>query len=1174
MNTFSKPKKLLVCMLAAAMGASALAGGMLLNANAAEGQVESKALFTASEGVTVTPASQYELKSDVEVDNEDGEKETLFAGEKVGDEGLRFQSQNDGAFTIDVNGVFFHSFGLEWSAPADRWVDGGAEVVFEIAEYGNPDNKFEIHYAGPYQSGAWIEYDYTDRDGNTQTLYRTYGYSYNINQGTDQPEKWVSRMIYDQSMLSDPIGNNFEYYPCLTTFSTNAKSRMSINVQKSTTDGTSVSTDTQDAIINIIGNSRYGGNVTMASFRDDPETFTPTTEKTKVYSEQTYSPPTESYNLPRINFNNGYTVKIHVSAGLEFMAYNVAEIYTEAWQSDPWYWDGTPKTDNASPYDITGNMASNTSPQLFEGWTEKLVTPLFYQNWLTAPFINISEYESVVAAGTAFTPPEATYANNGTPETTSRVPTVEYRVNGGEWTDVSTGTIPAQKAGSEVEVRYSVPYNETTITETIQLTVRNIPTDTFSTEKVLRTDNTLTPNTNAVSNGGATTSSEKGLLVDAGEEGSYSFDLVGRFTGNTEIRWGTAAENDWAVNGSVTFTIAEAGNPENCFKVVWRAPHQSPAYVEYVYNDTTLYCARDQYGGDKFYYTYDGVTNANNVQYLPTIGQASSSGILGLEWAGDVLNIMVTNRYGSKQNLASFLNDTTDFQPVTTGTGATSNLPKISFDNGYTVSVDVEGPIDFMLYGVTTAEDTTSFAAETLDYEPVWYTLGARMPVFGELAQIPGVQYNATDNGNQIAVPPITYTTAAKEGEATLKIEWIKPDKTTTTVTKEQQLPLSAQGDHILRYTVTVDNVDYTRELTVHACDYNAYVTGTGTPATCSATGNGDFSCEHGYTINKEIPIDPDAHSYGEPEWTWTEFTGATVKLTCTACSDEKTETASIESEETKAATCTEAGVRTYTATVTIGEETYTDTKTETIPATAHKDTMQHVEAKEAGCTENGNVEYWYCSACKGYFEDAQGSKPTTLEAVTIPASGAHSYGEPDWKWTGVTKATAEFTCSACGDVQTVNATITNKVTKEATCETAGERTYTATATFGGKTYTDTKTETIAATGHHMVQVPAKAATCTENGNSAYYKCSECGRCTSDSKGEMEIDESTMILKAKGHSFEEGVCTVCGAEDPDYVPETGLTGGEIAGIVIACVAVAGGGVALAVVLIRKKKLTK
>ena len=50
--------------------------------------------------------------------------------------------------------------------------------------------------------------------------------------------------------------------------------------------------------------------------------------------------------------------------------------------------------------------------------------------------------------------------------------------------------------------------------------------------------------------------------------------------------------------------------------------------------------------------------------------------------------------------------------------------------------------------------------------------------------------------------------------------------------------------------------------------------------------------------------------------------------------------------------------------------------------------------------------------------------------------------------------------------METVNATVTNEVTTEATCKADGVRTYTAKVTFEGKEYTDTKTEVIPATGH------------------------------------------------------------------------------------------------------------
>lgn len=66
----------------------------------------------------------------------------------------------------------------------------------------------------------------------------------------------------------------------------------------------------------------------------------------------------------------------------------------------------------------------------------------------------------------------------------------------------------------------------------------------------------------------------------------------------------------------------------------------------------------------------------------------------------------------------------------------------------------------------------------------------------------------------------------------------------------------------------------------------------------------------------------------------------------------------------------------------------------------------------------------------------------------------AHTYGDPEWTWADdYSTASARFTCtdSRCRHQETVDATVTSE-TKD------GIVTYTATAEFGGNTYTDTKT--------------------------------------------------------------------------------------------------------------------
>ena len=111
-----------------------------------------------------------------------------------------------------------------------------------------------------------------------------------------------------------------------------------------------------------------------------------------------------------------------------------------------------------------------------------------------------------------------------------------------------------------------------------------------------------------------------------------------------------------------------------------------------------------------------------------------------------------------------------------------------------------------------------------------------------------------------------------------------------------------------------------------------------------------------------------------------------------------------------------------------------------------------------------------------------------------------HTYGTPAWSWSGYTSATATFTCTKCSNKQTVNATITNAITKAATCSATGMRTYTAKATFGGTSYTNTKTETIAINANaHSWKTPTYSwssdnKTCTATrvcANNANHKESE-----------------------------------------------------------------------------------
>ena len=191
------------------------------------------------------------------------------------------------------------------------------------------------------------------------------------------------------------------------------------------------------------------------------------------------------------------------------------------------------------------------------------------------------------------------------------------------------------------------------------------------------------------------------------------------------------------------------------------------------------------------------------------------------------------------------------------------------------------------------------------------------------------------------------------------------------------------------------------------------------------------------YVVTTTEAKEAGKHAY-TGAWTWNEVkddngnvTNCTASVTgvkCSVCDNEPTEdqikvNVVKDTENSKAATCTEAGKDVYTATATV--------------------------------------------------TDADGKEIGTLTAdpkeVDLPALG-HKYGEPTWNWTkgenNTYTATATFTCANDEKhVETVDAKVTEK-SDGATCTEAGKITYTATVTFEGKDYTGTKTEEVAALGH------------------------------------------------------------------------------------------------------------
>lgn len=258
------------------------------------------------------------------------------------------------------------------------------------------------------------------------------------------------------------------------------------------------------------------------------------------------------------------------------------------------------------------------------------------------------------------------------------------------------------------------------------------------------------------------------------------------------------------------------------------------------------------------------------------------------------------------------------------------------------------------------------------------------------------------------------------------------------------------------------------------------------------------------YVVTTTEAKEAGKHAY-TGAWTWNEVkddngnvTNCTASVTgvkCSVCDNEPTEdqikvNVVKDTENSKAATCTEKGKDVYTATATV---------------------------KDAeGKTEIGTL--------------------TDTYEVELAALG-HKYGAPVWNWTkgenNTYTATATFTCANDEKhVETVDAKVTEK-SDGATCTEAGKITYTATVTFEGKDYTDTKTEEVAALGHNY-QTTTTKATLSKDG-SIVTKCTRCG----------DVTENTTIAYPKTITLSEDHYVYDGQEKKPEVSVVGSDGKAI-----------------------------
>ena len=329
--------------------------------------------------------------------------------------------------------------------------------------------------------------------------------------------------------------------------------------------------------------------------------------------------------------------------------------------------------------------------------------------------------------------------------------------------------------------------------------------------------------------------------------------------------------------------------------------------------------------------------------------------------------------------------------------------------------------------------------------------------------------------------------------------------------------------------------------------------------ATCTAAGTKTYTCTRckktrtetiaatGHKAVKDAAVAATCETTGKTEGSHCSVCGTVLKSQTTiAALGHNWDGGKV----TKAATCTTAGTKTYTCT------RCKKTRTETIAATGHK--VVKDAAVAATCETAGKTEGSHCSVCNtvikaqttvaalGHSWDsgkvtkaatctAAGTKTYTCtrckktRTETIAATGHKAVKDAAVAATCETAGKTEGShCSVCGIVIKAQTTVAalghswdgGKITKAATCTTAGTKTYTCTRCK------KTRTETIAATGHKAVKDAAVAATCETTGKTEGSHCSVCGT----------VLKSQTTTAALGHNWDSGkvtkaaTCTIAGTK--------------------------------------------
>lgn len=209
---------------------------------------------------------------------------------------------------------------------------------------------------------------------------------------------------------------------------------------------------------------------------------------------------------------------------------------------------------------------------------------------------------------------------------------------------------------------------------------------------------------------------------------------------------------------------------------------------------------------------------------------------------------------------------------------------------------------------------------------------------------------------------------------------------------------------------------------------------------------------------------------------------------------------------------------------------------------------LKKVPSKAATCTEEGNIEHWYCSGCGNYYTDSKGTTKTTHAKVTTKKA------DHDYYWVADEVANVHYEkCRVCGKTSGTSSHSggTASCKAQAKCEKCGasygeldatnhvnfEYKNAVKPTETTKGYTGDKycadcgvfiekgTEYSAqCTGgcKDLKLVKGTPKTCTADGTIDYYECPKCHNIYRDEKGTILLTEADLVDKCTGHDLHPG----------------------------------------------------